>query len=56
MKGIHLLSIQFPDISAIHYTTLKLGKEEEKSFGRVGFPIWNKCGVMSRTWHKTLAT
>jgi hypothetical protein len=33
MKGIHILFIPFPDILAINYTTLKLGKEVEKSNG-----------------------
>jgi hypothetical protein len=33
MKGIHVFVLYFPDIQAIHNTTLKFGKEVDKSNG-----------------------
>jgi hypothetical protein len=37
----------------LHY--IKVG-QRGREIQWVGFPIWNKCGAMSRTCHKTWAT
>jgi hypothetical protein len=47
--------IPYPDMLAIYYTTLDIG-ERGGEIQWMGFPMWNKCGVMSRTCQKTLAT